>query len=673
MHKPLHVPCLITLLLVASAAGAEQVGWRGDGTGRYPRAEPPLTWSRIARSVKALRAQAEEPKAGETGAPIPDGVIREWLILGPIAVPEGFKKMQDELLAGESAWAPKVGDKAAAAIWKKANCETASVSFRKLFGIETLTPDMPTQAAYCCARLYSESGAPLRMNLMKAAKDLQLWLNGELVKGAAVTVLKLNKGWNRLLFRVISPNDKSNGSWYIRPVFFGAGDCAYDSEHILWARKTPGVGIGSPIVVGDRVFFTANMCNLICADKRTGKTLWVRSSTYFDGLSTAEKKTHAAALAELVPLDTKLKELDAALAGDSEPEAVACKEKADIEMKIHKLMKGVDAEKYNLPGVGEAGWAPMTPVSDGKHVYVAFATGTLACFDLDGKRVWTALEIHNPGEHGFTGSPVLQDGNLVMYFDRLIALDGQTGQRVWATDTRPEKGGLNTYKIHGTVCPIKVGGEGAIFTGQGQLIRTRDGKSLYFEFYKAGKGRCTSPIAEGDLIFNLSGEGALRILSFPYIADAVQPSKLQTVTIDTRNFPAWFGGAFMASPLYHEGLLYCVNMDGVLTVVDAKAETVVYQKLLDADLFAAHQGWWAGRGQLGSSPALGGKHLFVFGNQGTALVLEPGRVFKQVSKNRLECQMSNGNAQEVITTCPVFDGKRIYVRAEEHLYCIGAE
>ena len=39
------------------------VGWRGDGTGRYPDADPPLNWGRVARSVKNLSARARSSKA----------------------------------------------------------------------------------------------------------------------------------------------------------------------------------------------------------------------------------------------------------------------------------------------------------------------------------------------------------------------------------------------------------------------------------------------------------------------------------------------------------------------------------------------------------------------------------------------------------------------------------
>lgn len=40
----LRWPCPALLALTAVAAGGGAVGWRGDGTGRFPQADPPITW-----------------------------------------------------------------------------------------------------------------------------------------------------------------------------------------------------------------------------------------------------------------------------------------------------------------------------------------------------------------------------------------------------------------------------------------------------------------------------------------------------------------------------------------------------------------------------------------------------------------------------------------------------
>lgn len=73
-------------LMMAFALGAfaqdraarTSIGWRGDGSGVYQKAEPPIHWQRVSKAVAALRVQAEPPKDEEpSGQPMPDGVIRE--------------------------------------------------------------------------------------------------------------------------------------------------------------------------------------------------------------------------------------------------------------------------------------------------------------------------------------------------------------------------------------------------------------------------------------------------------------------------------------------------------------------------------------------------------------------------------------------------------------------
>ena len=61
------------------------------------------------------------------------------------------------------------------------------------------------------------------------------------------------------------------------------------------------------------------------------------------------------------------------------------------------------------------------------------------------------------------------------------------------------------------------------------------------------------------------------------------------------------------------------------------------------------------------SITLAGGLLFISSDAGVTLVLEPGREYKEVAKNTLEPFRST----------PVFQGKRLYIRAKEHLYCIG--
>jgi len=122
----------------------------------------------------------------------------------------------------------------------------------------------------------------------------------------------------------------------------------------------------------------------------------------------------------------------------------------------------------------------------------------------------------------------------------------------------------------------------------------------------------------------------------------------------------------------HENLVYLVNNAGVLTVVDLEAGKVLYQRLLDLDVFQAHNEG-AARG-VGASPTLAGEYVYCLGNNGAAVVIEAGRTFKQVAKNKIESLVMPrhwSQRQERFVANPVFDGRRLYIRGEGHLYAIG--
>jgi len=56
----LSFPCL-----AAGAPAAGTAGWRGNWTGLYPNADPPVQWARIAKGVVAgMTCQAAKPANG---------------------------------------------------------------------------------------------------------------------------------------------------------------------------------------------------------------------------------------------------------------------------------------------------------------------------------------------------------------------------------------------------------------------------------------------------------------------------------------------------------------------------------------------------------------------------------------------------------------------------------
>jgi outer membrane protein assembly factor BamB len=109
------------------------------------------------------------------------------------------------------------------------------------------------------------------------------------------------------------------------------------------------------------------------------------------------------------------------------------------------------------------------------------------------------------------------------------------------------------------------------------------------------------------------------------------------------------GGYGFCSPVVHEGLLYAANDQGILSVLDVATGESVYEERLNLG------------GSIYPSISVAGPYLYISSDNGTTWVLQPGREFKVLARNKLESFRSS----------LVFEGKRVYVRTEKKLYCIG--
>ena len=656
---------LLLLLLTWTDTAGQESGWRGDGTGKYPAAVPPTSWHRVSLPVKGLRYRANKPAPADAGAPMADGVIREWLVLAP--APEGTK-VDKETLPEEAALCPVDGEKIAGGSWKKVTVETAWLDFNQLIG-------KPDKSIACAAtNVHSATGGKFRVNATQLA-GFRILVNGKPPAGGyGRYTADLVKGWNRILVKV-TPRDSD---WACAIVLHACAPAEFENAGLAWVTPLPGgtggfygggTGCGSPLIVKDRIYLLSEPHDLVCLDKSSGRVLWVRTNSYFDGA--AEKDKKAPAYAEAAAVAHKLNEINATLTAGPLPKA-SLEEKVKLEGQLFAKMQEVDGEAYKKPETPDVGFSGLSPASDGSFLYLWLGTGVTACYDLDGKRKWIRVDNLPAVEHGFSSSPLLVDGKVVVFMRDLLAFEAATGRLAWRIPMVSREGANPEGYFHGSPIRAGAGGVRLIALGNGTIVRASDGKIL-FTHPAMGKQSISSPVAEGDKLF-LTSTWNMQLYIHTLPAAAGEPLKVSTqaVSVDTPGFPRYYLPWHMASPVVHEGLAYLVNNSGVLTVVDVKEAKVVYQRMLDLDHFqTANEG--PARG-IGISPTLAGKHLYLFGNNGGALVLEPGRAFKQVAKNKIENIVSIGHwgeRQERFVSTPVFDGKRLYVRGEGHLYAIG--
>jgi outer membrane protein assembly factor BamB len=456
----------------------------------------------------------------------------------------------------------------------------------------------------------------------------------------------------------------------------------YAARGIAWAAPMPGGGVSCPIIVGNRIFVTAEPADLICLDKASGQILWIRSNPAHEALAADQRKANPAIDEKLAPLSTALakanEEIVASLnshlatavtSGYRQP----AQKKKDLEKQIADAQKSVDKKLFETNWAQAVfGFAGPTPVSDGKRVCAFFTTGVSACYDLDGNRKWIAFGAGGGSEHGNFASPILAMNRFIVWANEMRGYEVETGKLAW---TAPAKS-FNTY---GSLFRLQAGADLVAAFQSGYFVRVRDGQRIWGDQLLGDA--VSTPIVEGGLMFAFmgypiaQGEGGDRFKAFkiPPSAEGGRPSPAYTfkmdwgaeeLVIDKKKNP--FDRGFVASPLLADGLIYNLTEGGGLLVNDAVSGELVYRKVLPMKPKTEYWGW-AGAS---ASPTQAGKYIYLMDNQGLTIVLQPGRQYKEVAQNVLE-ESKEGKSQEQMVSTPIFEGARMYYRTPNYLYCIG--
>lgn len=170
--------------------------------------------------------------AAETFTPDPQGFIRNWLVLAPLAVAEdsGASEIDRDLLHGEAAITPKADDKVNVngkdMTWRAYQTADFFIDFLQGFGQER----GEDAAAYAVAYVIADEDMAVKLSV-GSNDQCKAWVNGKQVLRFAETRtldkdtdsgdVTLVKGQNVLVFKVI--NEKNNWQGAARFVKDGAG------------------------------------------------------------------------------------------------------------------------------------------------------------------------------------------------------------------------------------------------------------------------------------------------------------------------------------------------------------------------------------------------------------------------------------------------------------------
>lgn len=298
-----------------------------------------------------------------------------------------------------------------------------------------------------------------------------------------------------------------------------------------------------------------------------------------------------------------------------------------------------EAAKDVVEGKFGSGNAAPTPATDGTHVYVEFASSLVACYDFEGRRAWVkAFGIRPLSKDGRSASPVLAGERLLVHMGCLTALSAKAGEVLWKVTEAVEG--------HGTPLVERLGGQDVAITPGGCVVRVEDGKLL-----ARGLGglNYASPVVLGKTAFFM--DSVAKAAELLEKAEPFQPRQAWSQAPD---------GHFYASPVAHEGLVHTVADGATYYVLDARTGEIVLEHPLPIPP-AEEGGGGGGNAMVLSSLCLAGGLLFVGNDRGDTLVLQPGKTFKQVGRNRL----GSGTG-----STPTFAGKSMFLRSGRKLYCI---
>ncbi len=330
--------------------------------------------------------------------------------------------------------------------------------------------------------------------------------------------------------------------------------------------------------------------------------------------------------------------------GTAEKREVYCYDAANGQLLWQRAVQPAPGNPSKAPEIADPpGYAASTLATDGRRVYVIFATGDLAAFTLDGAPVWSKNLGLPKNPYGYATSLAIWQNRLLVQFDqgddpgsgsKLLAFDGATGRVLWER-SRPVPSSWATPII------FEAAGKTQIVTlGKPWVIAyaLADGNELWRADLLDGEVT-PSPVYAGGLVMVVSPSLKLVALK-PDGAGDVTKSHAAWSTED--NIPD------IASPVSNGDLVFTVTTGGLLTCFDAKTGKKIWEHELEMEVQ--------------SSLSLAGDRLYVLSTKGVTVVVEAGHEFKELARNELPDQF---------LASPGIAAGRLYLRGAANLWCVG--
>jgi len=359
------------------------------------------------------------------------------------------------------------------------------------------------------------------------------------------------------------------------------------NKNVVWKSVVPGIGHSSPIIWDDKLFTSSAISEtqekvLLCYNSQTGDLIWQKT-----------------------------------------------------------VVKSALEGKHN-----DNSYASGTPATDGRLVYVSFLDGedvVVAAYDFTGKQIW----IQRPGKfsspHGYSCSPVLFEGKVIINGDSkgeafVAALNQADGKIIWKVP--------HNNPAHSFSTPIfreMAGKKQMIFCGNKEIAsyNPADGSQYWF-VNGPSEDFCSSPVynEKNGLVLVSSAWPQRHLL-------AIKPDGQGDVTTSHVVWQTTKGAYYVPSPVCTDDYLFTTMTNGQVHCLEVATGNIV---------------WTENLGKQYSSPVLANGLVYMPNDEGIITVIKPGATFEAIAKNSIG---------EKMNASPAISNGKIYLRGDKHIYCIG--
>ncbi|HEY6167464.1 MAG TPA: PQQ-binding-like beta-propeller repeat protein [Verrucomicrobiae bacterium] len=303
--------------------------------------------------------------------------------------------------------------------------------------------------------------------------------------------------------------------------------------------------------------------------------------------------------------------------------------------------------------------ASSTPATDGKLVYVAFLDVqemVVAAYDFSGRQQWLVRPGKFKSVHGFCSSPVLWKDKVIVNGDHdgdswIAALDRQTGKTLWKTP-RPN----HTRSYCAPIIRTLSGRDQMILSGDKSVTSyDPDTGKLHWYLHGPTEQYVASLVynEKADLLFMTAGFPQHHLLGLRHtgkgdLGDIYHQAEFTHPQVAWHQTKASMV-SYVPSPISQGDYFLVVSDSGMLNCLEAKSGELAWQEKIGST-----------HASLISANGL----VYAINDAGVTTVVKPGKTFDAVATSDLG---------EGVFASPAISDGQLFVRGNNHLYCIGAK